>query len=183
MAVGVVKKISGLNGENNTGGLTQRWWFAPVADFAIIKGLKAVGVSGDAVTIDGTHTFTGDKGFYENYASQNENMIKLENVGERDNETFKASFEAYVPGNSKELAETLSVLKNTDVLVLVESNTGEVEQLGSALLPIRLTASYDSGKAGSGKKGWTIKGECFQNGKQFYCTTADVATAITLNDE
>ena len=177
MSVGKLKSIGGLAGNDNGGGLTQKWWFAPIEDFLLLKPLKAVGTPGDAVTVDGDHTFTSPKGFYPMYATMNESMVKMAIAGERDNETYKVEFEAYIPGNDPATAEVMRTVKNMDCIVLCQHNTGEVEQLGNELLQVRLNASYDSGKQGSGKKGWIVKGDCFQQSKQFY------PGVITINAE
>jgi len=180
MAVGNLKSMLGLNGNDNMGGLIQSWYYAPIADFSVIKGLKGISATpGDAVTIDGAHEFSAGKGFILNYCSKNTGKVKYSSVGEVDNETLSVEGEFYLPGNNVSAAETAYALKNTEVILMVKYATGEVEQIGTELLPVKVTSEYDSGENGAGKKGWTFKFKTFQQCKQFYAS-ADLLSGTVV---
>jgi hypothetical protein len=160
--------LPGPKGKDNTPGLKTRVFIADEDDFLVIKGTKTTTAVGDSVTIDGSHTFKPGKGFINCYTTQDTNTFKLDPVGERDGRGKKIGLEFFHPGNSKAVAEFDRQIKNRSAIVLVETPDGEFLQLGSQGLGLEILGSYDTGKLSGGRRGFTFKGEGYQNGVLFY---------------
>lgn len=160
--------LPGPQGKDNQPGLKGKLWLAPEEDFVAIKGVKKTEAPGDSVTIDGSHTFQPTKGFLEAYGTQDTVTVKMTPVGERDGRGQKVALEFFNPGVSKEAAEFARVVKNRSCIALVQTPDGVVYQLGAAGLGLEILAEYDTGKLSGGRRGYLFKGECYQNGLQFY---------------
>ncbi|MDB5268049.1 MAG: hypothetical protein JWP58_1089 [Hymenobacter sp.] len=160
--------LPGPRGKDNQPGLKTRVFIGFEDEFIAIKGPKKTALAGDSVTIDGSHTFAQGKGFISCYTTQDTNKFKLDPVGERDGRGKKIGLEFFHPGNSKAVAEFDRQVKNGSAIVLVETPDGEFLQLGTAGLGLEILGSYDSGTLSSGRRGFTFKGEGYQNGLLFY---------------
>lgn len=160
--------LPGPQGKDNTPGLRDTIWIAPLRWFKQIKGFKTTNAAGDSVTINGTHEFLDGFGFIAAYGTLNTGKFKLDPTGERDGRGKKASFEFFNPGNTKAAAEFDRTIKNESCLVLLQTADGVVQQVGSAGLGAEILGSYDAGTLDSGRRGYTFKGEAYQNGNQFY---------------
>ena len=163
-----LSNLPGPQGKDNQPGLKGIIYIAPEDWFDVIKGFKTTGLPGDSVTIDGSHTFKPTKGFIRAYGTLDTVMLKLETVGERDGRGKKASFEFFNPGNTAAAAEFDRVVKNLSCIVLLQTPDGVLQQVGSEGLGCEIVGSYDSGKLSGGRRGYTFKGEAYQNGTQFY---------------
>ena len=160
--------LPGPQGADNNPGLKSTIFIAPEDWFAQIKGTKTTSAVGDTVTIDGSHTFKEGKGFIKAYGTLDSGMLKFVPVGERDGRGKKADFEFFNPGNTKAAAEFDRTVKNLTCIVLLQTADGVVQQVGTAGLGCEILGSYDSGKLSGGRRGYTFKGEAFQNGNLFY---------------
>jgi len=164
---------AGLNGADNMGGLKSILYFAPYNDFLLIKEFKTTTDPGDAVTIDGSHTFTSPAGFYSMYSTLDTAELVAKITGERDSRGLEQELKFFVPGNNPVLAELMRKAKNDTFIVLVEdinSTTGSplVYQLGIKGLPAELFGEYSTGKLSSGKKGFEVTVKCFGNSMAYY---------------
>lgn len=173
--MGNLTHLPGLGGKDNQPGLQQTIFIAPIEWFKVIKGFKTTTGVGDSVTIDGSHTFNDDPanagktyGFLKAYSTLDTAQLKLDPTGDRDGRGYKASLEFLNPGNSKESAEFMRIVKNYNCLILVKTPDGVVQQMGSEGLPAEIVGSYDSGKLSGGRRGTTFKAEAYQNGPVFY---------------
>ncbi|MBJ6109447.1 hypothetical protein JAO73_10510 [Hymenobacter sp. BT523] len=160
--------LPGPSGADNQPGLKSTIYLAPEDWFAQIKGVKGTNAVGDSVTVDGSHTFKPGKGFIKAYGTLDSGMLKLDPVGERDGRGKKATFEFFNPGNTKAAAEFDRTVKNLTCIVLLQTADGVVQQVGTAGLGCEVLGSYDSGKLSGGRRGYTFKGESYQNGNLFY---------------
>ena len=143
-------------------------WIAPLRWFKAIKGFKTTNVVGDSVTINGSHEFQTGFGFIAAYGTLNSGKLQLTPTGERDGRGKKAAFEFFNPGNTKAAAEFDRTIKNESCIVLLQTADGVVQQVGGPGLGAEILGSYDSGTLESGRRGYTFKGEAYQNGNQFY---------------
>lgn len=168
-----LNNLPGTGGRDNQPGLKGLIYVAPEDWFASIKELKTTTGAGDSVTINGSHTFLPGKGFLTAYATQDTAGLKLDPTGERDSRGYKASLEFFNPGNTKEAAEFMRLIKNTSCIILVKTPDGVVQQVGGKDLGAEIVGSWDSGKLSGGKRGTTFKAEAYQQGNQFY--EADIA--------
>ncbi|HEX8506905.1 MAG TPA: hypothetical protein VF630_16185 [Hymenobacter sp.] len=160
--------LPGPQGKNNTPGLKSTIWIAPERWFKQIKGTKGTNAVGDSVTIDGSHEFLADKGFIQAYGTLDSGQLKFAPVGERDGRGKKATFEFFNPGNTKAAAEFDATVKNETCIVLLQTADGVVQQVGTAGLGCEILGEYDAGKLSGGRRGYTFKGESYQNGNLFY---------------
>lgn len=160
--------LPGTGGKDNQPGLKGLIYIAPEDWFLAIKELKKTTAAGDSVTIDGSHTFQPGKGFLTAYATQDTAQLKLDPTGERDSRGYKASLEFFNPGNTKEAAEFMRLIKNTACIILVKTPDGLVQQVGGKDLAAEIVGSYDTGKLSGGKRGTIFKAEAYQQGNQFY---------------
>lgn len=160
--------LPGPQGADNQPGLKSTIYIAPEDWFLAIKGVKGTALAGDSVTIDGSHTFKPGKGFIKAYGTLDTGMLKLTPVGDRDGRGKKADFEFFNPGNTKAAAEFDRTVKNLSCIVLLQTADGVVQQVGTAGLGCEVLGSYDSGKLSGGRRGYTFKGESYQNGNLFY---------------
>lgn len=163
-----LNNLPGTGGKDNQPGLKGLIYLAPEDWFASIKELKKTEEPGDSVTIDGSHTFLPGKGFLTAYATQDTAGLKLDPTGERDSRGYKAGLEFFNPGNTKEAAEFMRIVKNTSCLILVKTPDGVVQQVGGKDLGAEIVGSWDSGKLSGGKRGTMFKAEAYQQGNQFY---------------
>lgn len=160
--------LPGPNGADNQPGLKSTIYYAPEDWFEQIKGFKTTTAVGDSVTINGSHTFKTGKGFLKLYGTPNSGKLKLDPTGERDGRGKKATFEFFNPGNTKAAAEFDRTVKNLSGIVLLQTPDGVVQQVGTAGLGCEVLGSYDAGTLDSGRRGYTFKGEAYQNGNIFY---------------
>jgi hypothetical protein len=167
--------LPGPQGKDNQPGLKSTIFIAPEDWFEKIAGFKTTNAPGDSVTIDGSHTFKDDPlnpgkkyGFIKAYGTLDTGALKLDPVGDRDGRGKKATFEFFNPGNTPEAAEFDRTIKNLSCITLLQTPDGVVQQVGSEGLGCEILGSYDSGKLSGGRRGYTFKGEAYQNGNQFY---------------
>jgi hypothetical protein len=160
--------LPGPQGKDNQPGVKGIMYIAPEDWFEVIKGFRKTNLPGDSVTIDGSHTFKEGFGFIRAYGTLDTGGFKLDPVGERDGRGKKATFEFFNPGNTPEAAEFDRTIKNLSCITLLQTPDGVVQQVGSAGLGCEILGSYDAGKLSGGRRGYTFKGEAYQNGNQFY---------------
>lgn len=160
---------AGLNGADNMGGLKSILYFAPYNDFLLIKEFKTTTGAGDAVTIDGSHTFTSPAGFYEMYSTLDTAELTAKITGERDSRGLEQELKFFVPGADAALAELVRKAKNDSFIVLVQDiNSGIIYQLGIKGLPAEMFGEFSTGKLSSGKKGFEVTVKCFGNSMAYY---------------
>lgn len=166
-----LKDLPGLNGADNTPGLKGYilWaatsWFTTIGEAPAYDPTKAAGTS--AVIVE-AHAFKPGYGFLEIYITLDSNELKGEPVGERDGRGQKITFEGFHPGNKPESLEFLNIVKNTDGIMLVPDADGTYIQVGTKGLPVELAPSFGSGKLSGGRRGTTVKGECYAKAIQLY---------------
>ncbi|WP_400194061.1 hypothetical protein [Hymenobacter sp. B81] len=172
MDLSKLQDLLGLEGEDNTPGLLGYVLFAPESWFATIakapKYSDAQASAGLSAVIATDHTFKVGKGFLKIYITLDSNELKAEIVGERDGRGLKVSFEGFHPGNKPESLEMLNLVKNIGGIMLVPDPDGGFFQVGAEGLPVELTPSFGSGRLSSGRRGTTVKGECYATGLKLY---------------
>jgi|GEM_PF-1932692 len=144
--------VTKSSGDKN-GGTKVRVLWAPIADFATIKGFKTTTNPGDSVTIDGTHVFTGALGFAELYITLDTAELNAILKGERDGRSKELQYEGEHPGTNKLFEEMGRHTKNVDGIALVPMADGTNIQIGTEDFPAELTTEFKSGKlTGPGAK-------------------------------
>ncbi|UOR06735.1 hypothetical protein MUN82_06450 [Hymenobacter aerilatus] len=167
--------LGGLEGADNTPGLLNYVLWAPISWFATIaKAPKydPTAVPGTSAIIATKHTFKPGFGFIRIYLTLDSNELKGSVVGERDGRGQKIELEGFHPGNKAAALEFFNLVKNIDGIMLVPDADGTYVQVGADGLPVELAPAYNSGKISGGRRGITVKAECYAAGIKLY--SADV---------
>jgi hypothetical protein len=165
----VLNNIAGPEGDDNTPGLLGYVLIARESDFTTIAKAPKTGLApGETAIIADDHAFAVGKGFVKVYITLDSNQLKAAVVGDRDGRGLKVSFEGFLPGNKAEALEFAQVVKNLGLIMLVPDADGTFLQVGSEGLPVELACDYDSAKLSSGRRGFTVKGECYATGLKIY---------------
>jgi hypothetical protein len=166
--------MTGLQGvEDNIGGLTKRWWFAPKSYFTTISATKdlndGTATVDELVEISADHVFVALKGFHVNYCTRDAGELKYTGAGERDGRSMPAKATLFVPGLKITNLGQMRMMKNDELIILVEHADGTVVQLGSARFPAEASISEGgSAKNESGVRGMMIEIDGFESGPQIY---------------
>lgn len=167
----VLQSIYGLHGKTNMAGfLANQFYFAPSVDFLIQKGRKATSNAGDAVTIDGTHTFAGQDGFYQVDTDLDSTKLSMDQTGKQYSTGHKMKVEFNVSGNEKDMAE-IAMCAPTEkfICILKEAHLpGRALQFGEDGLEATLKFKHENGVNSEGKKMWLVEMECVQHSMLYY---------------
>lgn len=170
--------IAGPNGLNdNIGGLTKRYWFAPISEFTTIEAVldfKDAGGSDTAdelVEIVADHTFAVGKGFITGYCTRDRGTFKATVVGDRDGRGSRMTAELFVPGTNELTLGQLRMIKNDSGIWLLEGADGIVYQAGSERFPCEATVEFDVAKNESGVRGTKIMLDWFESFVTIYSGT------------
>jgi len=140
-------------------GYTQRAYVASKSWFRVISGHDTE----DTTVISAAHAFYDGFDFIYCYAQPNSVKMAGNTSGEEGavNSIWKP--EIFFPGDSAELQQMLEVLKNDDLIFLVEdahlAGSGHFTQFGDKLMPCHISAmTVASGTVyGNEKKGWRVE--------------------------
>jgi hypothetical protein len=172
MDLSKLTNLGGPAGEDNTPGLLGYVLFAPEDWFATIakapKYSPAQTKAGVSAIIAASHEFKDGFGFLKIYITLDSNELKADIVGERDGRGLKVSFEGFHPGNKPESLEFLNIVKNLGGIMLVPDPDGGFFQVGAEGLPVELAPSFGTGRLSAGRRGTTVKGECYATGLKVY---------------
>lgn len=146
--------------------LAPKSWFAADGLKALKKGVAIVN-AGDAITIDGDHTFEVGKGFII-AETVLDGQLTAELVGDLGGHGFFPKAEIFIPGNEKELAENMAHAKDDDWIALIELATDHVIQLGRKGLWAQVKPSYGTGTNSGGRNGWSGMIESYNGTLQYY---------------
>lgn len=171
MDLSFLKSLGGLEGADNTPGLLGYVYFAPESWFETIAkapALNPTAAAGTSVIIAESHSFKAGKGFLQLYITLDSNSLKADIVGERDGRGLKIEFEGFHPGSKPESLELLNIVKNIGGIMLVPTPDDQLIQVGAQGLPVELSPSFGTGTLSSGRRGTTVKGECYATGIRIY---------------
>ncbi|SHL87477.1 hypothetical protein SAMN02746009_03536 [Hymenobacter psychrotolerans DSM 18569] len=171
MDLSKLQSLGGLNGEDNTPGLLNYvlWaatdWFETIAK---APKYSAAAPAGTSAIIATAHAFKPGFGFIRIYLTLDSSELKGAVVGERDGRGQKLDLEGFHPGNRPEALEFFNIVKNIDGIMLVPDPEYNYIQVGADGLPVELAPAYGSGKISGGRKGITVKAECYATGIKIY---------------
>jgi hypothetical protein len=171
MDLSKLKNLGGLNGEDNTPGLLNYVFWAATDWFdTIAKAPKysAAAAPGTSAIIADSHAFKPGYGFIRIYLTLDSNELKGAVVGERDGRGQKLELEGFHPGSTPAALEFFNLVKNIDGIMLVPQADQTLIQVGADGLPVELAPVYGSGKLGTGRRGITVKAECYAIGIKLY---------------
>lgn len=171
--------LTGRNGvEDNIGGLTKQFWFAPKSYFTTIAKTKdlsdATAVLAELSEISDDHVFASLKGFHKCYCTRDMGEVKYTGAGERDGRSMPGKGTFFVPGLNISNLGVLRMLKNDELIILAEAADGKILQLGSERFPAEVRVSEGgSAKNESGVRGFMIEVDFFESGPQMYTGVID----------
>lgn len=170
---------TGPNGQaDNMGGLTQRLWYAPKADFLSIKTVIAVPVTvDDLVKITTAHTFKTGKCFKVMYITRDKGKVMGEPQGDTDGKSFKQKLESFYPGSDPSMHGFAAMCKNDQFICLAEQADGSVLQVGTERFPASCTPKYDSSSNSSGARGHHFEWETNETRQYVYTAAITVIPA------
>lgn len=139
-------------GRSNTSGMFPTFYAARKEDVLTFPTKKAdpeiPGDPGDTVVYTSPYVMKTGKKFVKIEIELGNAEVKHSIIGGRGGKTFKNTLEAFVPSNSKEVLELISIIRNDDLILIGRDRTGTLRVVGSELLP----AVLDSGEGTTGKK-------------------------------
>ncbi|MDJ1480273.1 hypothetical protein QNI16_07240 [Cytophagaceae bacterium YF14B1] len=160
--------LTGLQGQDNQGGLTQIIYYAPTSYFQVIQDFNPTPEIPGVLEIATAHTFKSGKGFHTAYATLDTAKMMMELTGERDGKGYAPKIEFFHPGTKKQAAGFARQCKNDQFIVLAPNPNGYVFQVGTKNIFAEISAKYDSGTLSSGRNGWTFEVNSYANGMIFY---------------
>lgn len=184
MDLSKLESLGGLNGEDNTPGLLNYvlWaatdWFATIAKAPKYSATAAPGTS---AIIAADHAFKQGFGFIRIYLTLDSSELKGSVVGERDGRGQKIELDGFHPGNRAAALEFFNIVKNIDGIMLVPDADGTYIQVGADGLPVELAPAYGSGKISGGRRGITVKAECYAAGIKIYAGDVVMKPENTVN--
>lgn len=146
--------LTHLAGSDNTPGIQQTIYYAPLEDIASLPvpdkddSASATGTFADLVTITSDIVMKAGKQFHSMYVTLEDGDLKHEGQGEMDSMSFKNSLEFAHPGSKPEILGFAQWVKNNNIVFLVPEVDGQVRLLGSRAYPAKL----QSAPGGTGKK-------------------------------
>lgn len=147
--------------DDNMGGLTQRVYFAPIADFAIIQKPVANPTTFEAKSeILTAHTFAVGKGFATAYCTMDKGKFDAKSQGDTDGKSFKLEGEFFYPGSKSKAHGLASAAKNDNFIILVEMPDSDVEghiQVGSEMFQAKIEPEFTAAQNSSGVRGYVFK--------------------------
>jgi hypothetical protein len=166
-----LSNLGGLDGADNTPGLLNYVLWAPVSWFkTIAKAPKysPTAAPGTSAVIAADHEFLDGFGWLRIYLTLDSSELKGSVVGERDGRGQKLELEGFHPGNKPEALEFFNLVKNIDGIMLVPDADNTYIQVGADGLPVEMAPAYNSGKLSGGRRGITVKVECYAIGIKLY---------------
>lgn len=147
------------NPQDNTGGIQQKLLVSPISWMAspIPKIMAPWAAAGDSARIVDDYTFNLGYGFVSMELDYKENMFEGDTVADwgSDNTNFQIKGKFY--GLSAVVSEMVSLLSNTDLILLAKDltlGTPQVYNFGTEELPCRkISHKYTSGQPKNGFKG------------------------------
>jgi len=148
--------IDYVSGQDNTGGLTQTFYFAKAED---IDSWPTIATKSTATDYDELMKYQGDftmkagKRFYKGYLTWGTGELKWDAQGGMDGKSFKQSLEISRPGCDEKALAFLDMVKNANLVFIVLDKDGNYRVLGSEFLAAKLESSAGTtGKTGEDSK-------------------------------
>ena len=148
--------ITYTSGQDNTGGLTQEFWFAKASDIATWPTVKTKALATtveELMNYSGNFTMNSGKKFFTGYLTWGTGELKWSAQGPVDSKSFKHSFEFSRPGCNANSLALLDLVKNDNLVFIVLDKDGNKRVLGSEFLSAKLErAEGTTGKSGEDSK-------------------------------
>ena len=133
VALGHMKGPDGL--KDNPSGVTQKYYVAVKGDILTLPDIQRdpnqASTNIEVNTIVDDILFDVDKGFIEVYSTKDTGKLTYESVGGKDGKMLMGKFEAFYPGDDNEASAKVKILKNNQLVILVEEMDGTIKLLGS----------------------------------------------------
>ena len=146
------------SGQDNTGGLTQKWYYAFAEDILTWPTYvpKATATTPEELMVYADNfIMKPGKRFFEGYLTWNTGELKWDAQGPMDGKSSKHSFEASQPSASAKVLAFIDIVKNANLVIICLDKDGDYRVLGSEFL----SAKYDTDAGTTGKTGEDYKGD------------------------
>jgi len=153
--------LDGPDGQtDNMGGLTQRFYFARVADFLAIQTPTLTPTTPeDTVKITTTHTFKTGKKWQVGYCTIDKGKFSSDPQGETDGISLKMKMEVFIPGSSAKLHGFANMAKNDRFICLAEMPDGSTLQVGTQMFFAQFKPKFETGTNSGGIRGYIFEVE------------------------
>lgn len=156
--------ITWASGTKNMPGVTINVYFIPLDGIASFPTLPAVpSEDEDYHTLDGTIELEANCNVIKLYSTYKTGNLKSETEGETDGKYFKLSGEFFHPGRGDGIVRFATSCVNTPGVLFFEEDSGDYYVVGNIYHPVYLSANFDTGKVGEGKKGIVFTAEAYSD--------------------
>ena len=147
-----------VSGQDNTGGLTQEWFYAYAED---IETWPTYFSKDSATTPEQLMNYADNfimksgKQFFEGYLTWGTGELKWDAQGPTDGKSFKHTFEFSRPSADAKILAFVDLIKNGNLVVICRDKDGNYRVIGSEFL----AAKFDTDAGTTGKTGEDYKGD------------------------
>jgi hypothetical protein len=146
------------SGQDNTGGLTQEWYYAYAED---IETWPTYFSKDSATTPEQLMNYAGNfimksgKQFHEGYLTWGTGELKWDAQGPMDCKSYKHTFELSRPSADAKILAFIDLVKNANLVIICRDKDGNYRVIGSEFL----AAKYETDAGTTGKTGEDYKGD------------------------
>ncbi|MGB1316658.1 MAG: hypothetical protein ACPG5W_00555 [Flavobacteriales bacterium] len=160
----------GADNRENAGGLKNYLHLAHVSTFTALQDYDTYAAAGDYVKISSDHTFGASDGFTKLQVVADSLKRTAKGPEGRDSSGYMGTVEGLVVGTDEAItAEVLHKLQTGEVIALLETANGKVEQLGRAGFPAQVRFTEDTtGTTVEGQNAQSIQVVFNQQRKMYY---------------
>lgn len=147
-----------VSGTDNTGGTTQRWYYAYAEDiltWPTYQSKDSATTPEQLMNYAGNFIMKSGKKFFEGYLTWNTGELKWDAQGPIDGKSSKHTFEASQPGANAAILAFIDLIKNANLVIICLDKDGFYRVIGSEFL----SAKYDTDAGTTGKTGEDYKGD------------------------
>ena len=146
------------SGQDNTGGLTQKWYYAYAEDiltWPTYSSKDSATTPAELMNYVGNFIMKSGKQFFEGYLTWNTGELKWDAQGPMDGKSSKHTFEASRPSADAAILAFIDLIKNANLVIICLDKDGNYRVIGSEFL----SAKYDTDAGTTGKTGEDYKGD------------------------
>lgn len=150
--------IEYASGQDNTGGMTQTFYFAYAEDILTWPTYSSKSVAADEdelMNYEGNFIMKPGKKFYKGYCTQDTGEVRWEAQGGIDGKSFKHMFELFRPSSDAKTLAFLDLVKNANLVLIGRDRDGNWRVVGSEFM----SAKLESGSGTTGKTAEDVKGD------------------------
>lgn len=176
--------ITYASGQDNTGGMTQKFYFAYAEDIATwptYKDKATAATHDELMTYAGNFIMKTGKRFFEGYCTMDTGEVKWDAQGPIDGKSFKHTYELFRPSADAKALAFLDLAKNANLVIIARDKDANWRVVGSEFMSAKLESSAGTtGKSGEDSKGDTMTFiSSLESPPKFYPGTIPVTEATS----